>query len=237
MQHLDATDPTATALTAAIRSGDVAALTALLAEHPWLARAGIRDDHGMSRTPLHVATDWPGHFPRSAEVVAALVSAGADVDAPFHGSHAETPLHWAASCDDLPALDALLDAGADIDAPGSVLGGGPPLRNATGFRQWRAARRLVERGAVVDVADAAALGMTAEVGDLLAGPLDAGALDRALWWACHGGRGEVARLLVERGADVGWTAPWDGSTPVDAARSAGADEVVAWLRGRDGSRG
>ena len=53
-----------------------------------------------------------------AETVSALVEAGADVDAPFEGSHAETALHWAASSDDLEALDALLDAGADLEAPG-----------------------------------------------------------------------------------------------------------------------
>ena len=40
----------------------------------------------------------------------------------------ETPLHWAASCDDVAVLDALLDAGADIHAPGAVIGGGSRTR-------------------------------------------------------------------------------------------------------------
>jgi hypothetical protein len=35
-----------------------------------------------------------------------------------------------------------------------------------------------------------------------------------------------------RGADLNWIAPWDGHTPMDAARRGGTDELVAWLRTR-----
>lgn len=42
----------------------------------------------------------------------ALVDAGADVNARFRGPHAETPLHWAASTDDVDVLDALIGCGA-----------------------------------------------------------------------------------------------------------------------------
>ena len=73
----------------------------LLAEHPDLAAARIGDPDGMSRTLLHAATDWPGHFPNNPATVRALVAAGADVDARFTGPHHETPLHWAASSDDV----------------------------------------------------------------------------------------------------------------------------------------
>ncbi len=71
-----------------------------------------------------MATDWPGHFPNGSATVAALIAHGSDVNAPFTGSHAETPLHWVASSDDVAVLDALLDVGANIEAPGSVIGGG-----------------------------------------------------------------------------------------------------------------
>jgi ankyrin repeat protein len=89
----------------------------------------------------------PAISPNGAATVALLVEAGAEVNTRFRGPHAETPLHWAASSNDVEVLDALVDAGADIEAAGAVLGGGPPLADATGFGQWEAAYRLVERGA------------------------------------------------------------------------------------------
>ena len=61
--------------------------------------------------------------------------------------HTETPLHWAASCDDVDVMEVLLDHGADIEAEGACIGGGTPLADAVAFGQWRAARRLIERGA------------------------------------------------------------------------------------------
>jgi hypothetical protein len=207
------------AAVAAIRAGDVAALERLLAEDPALARARVGP-----RTLLHVATDWPGGLPRVAETIAALAAAGADVDAPFGGpSHSETPLHWAASADDVPALDALLDAGAGIDAGGGIIGGGTPLNDATAFAQWRAAHRLVERGARVSWFDAAALGLLDRLGDV---PDDQ--LDAALWAAAHGGQRAAAERLLERGADPGWVG-WDELTPLGAAQRSDAADVVALL--------
>lgn len=115
MATLGAEEPAVVAIVDAIHAGDVATVHRLLAEHPGLATARIGDDapDGMSRTLLHVATDWPGHVPNGAAIVAVLVEAGADVNARFRGPHEETPLHWAASSDDVAVLDALLDLGAD----------------------------------------------------------------------------------------------------------------------------
>src|SRR6187431_1264771 len=108
-----ADDPVAVAATEAIQSGDLPALARLLASHPGLANETIGDPEAMSRSLLHAATDWPGHFPNNAESVRMLAAAGADVNARFTGPHAETPLHWAASSDDVEVIDALFDAGAD----------------------------------------------------------------------------------------------------------------------------
>ena len=164
---LSADDQLAVAATQAIRTGDIAALQQLLYNNRQLATAHI-GDNSQARSLLHVVTDWPGHFPRAVDTVAALVQAGADVNSRFAGPHGETPLHWAASSDDIDVLDALLDAGAHIDADGAVIAGGTPLTDATAFGQWNAARRLVERGARSGLWESATLGLLEHVQNLLA---------------------------------------------------------------------
>jgi ankyrin repeat protein len=226
MQELPPDDPLATAAVDAIHKGDVEALKILLEANPDLATARI----GGSRTLLHVASDWPGHFPNVTATIAELVARGADVDACFIGPHTETPLHWAASSDDVAALDALLDRGADLEAPGSVIGGGTPLADAVAFGQWQAARRLVERGAQANLWQAAGLGLMSRVEQHFA----SGAaptpdeVTKAFWSACAGGQRATAEYLFDHGANVNWIG-YNGLTPLDAATRSGAMEVVEWL--------
>ena len=234
MATIDTEDPLAVALVGAIQSGDIPALRRLLAEHPGLATARLGDEApgGMSRAPLHVATDWPGHFPNGAVTVAVLVEAGADVNARFHGPHQETPLHWAASSNDVVVLDALLDAGADIEAPGGVIGGGTPLADARAFGQWQAAHRLVERGAGTTIDDAATLGLLDRLERSFTGPTPPtpDEVSRAFWGACHGGQQPCAAFLLDRGAEPNWIPPWEDLTPLDAAQRSDATDLVGWLR-------
>ena len=188
----------------------------------------------MSRTLLHIVTDWPGHVPEAGAKIAALVAGGADVDARCTGPHTETPLHWAASSDDVEALDALLEAGADIEADGAVIAGGSPMADAVAFGQWLAARRLLERGATTNLWQAAALGLTGRVRE----ELDASRptqqdLYNALWCAAHGGQREAAELLLDRGADPAWTGH-DELTAPEAAERSGAQALASWLRVRAG---
>ncbi len=229
-------EPLAVEIVDAIHTGEVHRLERLLVENPGLARArlGTADPDGMTRTLLHVATDWPGHFPNVGATVAALIEAGSDVDARFTGPHTETALHWAASSDDVEALDALSDAGADLEAPGAVIAGGTPLTDAVAFGQWNVARRLVERGAQTPLREAAALGLMDRVDEYCTGksPPTPGDLTQALWYACHGNQQGVADDLLERGADVNWISSWDELTPLDAASREGADDLVEWLRDR-----
>jgi uncharacterized protein len=227
--HLTPDAPPARAVTEAIRSSSAAELQRLLDEHPALARARIGDGQ-QARTLLHVVTDWPGHVPEAAAKVRALVAAGADVDARFTGPHAETPLHWAASSDDVDALDALLDAGADIEAGDAVIAGGTPMADAVGFGQWAAARRLLERGARTNLWQAAALGLVDRVRDDLAqAPPAQEDLDNALWCAAHGGQRQTAELLLDQGADPTWIGH-DQLTAAAAAERGEAHALAAWLR-------
>lgn len=81
MATLSTEDPVAVAVVDAVHSGDVPTLRRLLGDHQELASTSLGDDEtgGMSRTLLHMATDWPGHFPNGAATVVALVEAGAGV--------------------------------------------------------------------------------------------------------------------------------------------------------------
>ena len=226
--------PLARRVTEVIRSGDAVELQQLLDEHSLMARVRIGDpERGQSRTLLHVVTDWPGHVPEAGAKIEALVAAGADVDARFTGPHSETPLHWAASSDDVEALDALLDAGADIEAGGAVIGGGTPMADAVAFGQWKAARRLLERGASTSLWQAAALGLADRVHDELerTPPPTREELDNALWCAAHGSQSETAELLLDRGADPAWIGH-DNLTAAQAAERSHAHELADRLRAR-----
>jgi ankyrin repeat protein len=214
----------------AIKRGDVHEVERLLERDPGLATSVIN-----SRWPLHLLADAPGHRPNAAGIAAALVAAGAELDAHATGTwHHETALHWAASNDDVELIDALLDAGADIEHPGSSISGGPPLQSAVGYAQWAAARRLAERGAILTVFAAAALGIAPELERFCdaspAPPADD--LSGALWNAARAGQQAAAAFEQERGADLNWRAPWSGETPLDAARGVGQDETAAWLLAR-----
>lgn len=209
----------------AVNRGDAERVREFLAEDRSLATTLIN-----SRWPLHLFADAPGHRPNAAALVAALVEAGADINAQAVDMyHEETALHWAASNDDVDLIDVLLDAGADIEHPGSSIGGGPPSQSALGYGQWQALQRLYERGAEMPLGQAAALGLLPLVRALATSDVDE--LSVALWNACRGGQLATARYLIERGADLNWVAPWSGETALEAARHEHRDEVVAWLTG------
>lgn len=232
MKILNAQEPVAIALVEAIHNGNHPGLRRLLDQHSGIATVRIGDGNpgGMTRSLLHIATDWPGHFPGCADTIRLLVAAGADINARFTGSHTETPLHWAASSDDVEALDALLDAGADIEAPGAVIAGGTPLTDAVAFAQWQTARQLVARGARVPFREAAALGMLVQVEEYFSTTsLIRDEVDVAFWYACHGGQLKTARYLLDRGANLNWLPTWEKRTPLDAAQRNNFATLVEWL--------
>src|SRR6478735_2335747 len=100
MPPLAASDQLAFAITAAVQHGNVEDLRRLLHEHPELANTAVITKTGTPRTPVLIATDWPGHFPNVGATIAALAAAGADVNVhlpphPKDPNCVETPLHQA----------------------------------------------------------------------------------------------------------------------------------------------
>ena len=189
---------TEAALVIAIRTGDLDSVGRLVAGVKGLAARHLGVAGG--RTPLHIATDWPGYFPGAPTTARILLDAGADPNARGAGRTPETPLHWAASSDDVDVAEVLIDAGADLEAAGGSIG--TPLDNAIGYGCWNVARRLVDRGALVDkLWHVAALGLTARLGELLTARPSTQDLDEAFWQACAGGQLRAAQALLRAGAN------------------------------------
>ena len=230
-------DQVAVELRLAVRAGDVGAIQRLLRNNPALASARLVGRDGGTGTPLHLVTDWPGYFPNGPEIVRLLIDAGADPNAlttsrgsqPGPGS--ETPLHYAASSDDVDVAEALIEGGADLETPdGSI---GTPLDNAVGYGCWHVARLLVTRGARVDKAwHAAALGMLGRLEALLGSDPPAEDVSQAFWHACTAGQRRAAEYLLSRGADLNWEPDYAQGTPLDAASglSTRQENVISWLR-------
>lgn len=229
-------DPLGVDLTQSIRSGDLARLRALLTRESGLARARIIGRDGVTRTPLHLVADWPGYFRNGPATVHLLTSTGANPNAPTGGSwHSETPLHWAASSDDVDVAQALIDDGASVEASGGSIAKGTPLDNAVAYGCWRVARLLVARGAQVKkLWQAAALGMTERVAEFLVGDErpTADMVNEAFWQACHGGHRRTAEYLRDAGADVDSAPSYAKQTALETALMAdtGRQSLAEWLR-------
>jgi ankyrin repeat protein len=226
------TEPLAQSLTNAIHEGDVEALGKLLDGKVELSKARIINEKGCVRTLLHIAADWPGHFPNVAKTITLLIERGADPDAPLAGGNApETPLHWAASSNDVNALDALLDGGADIESPGAIFTNGTAMSDAVIFANWNAARRLLDRGAKTTLTQAAGLGLLDRMAPYFeqepTPPEEQ--ITAALWHACRGGQLQTVQYLVGKGANINWVG-WDKMAPLDGAKKSGNQELVDWLR-------
>lgn len=163
----------------------------------------VRDDLVAGRVPgyggrtlLHVVADWPGYTPRGPQVVRLLIERGANPNVRGDDDeHGESPLHWAASSDDVDVARALLDGGADMElASGSI---GTPLDNAIGYGSWHVAELLAQRGARVEkLWHAAALGRLDILEDLLADAPEQDAVSQAFWHACAAGQRRSAQRLA-----------------------------------------
>ena len=223
--------PTAVELRTAVHGGDLDLVRRLIAGEPDLARARFVA-RGGGGTALHFVTDWPGYFPNGPDIVHLLIDAGADPNATTTGAgKPETPLHYAASSDDVDVAVALIDRGADLETPdGSI---GTPLDNAIGYACWHVARLLATRGARIEkVWHAAALGVLDTLESLLVPGIDRDEISKGFWHACGAGQRRAAERLLNAGADLAWVPDYAEGTALDAATGLGTrqENVINWLR-------
>ena len=217
-------------LVTAIHTGDVAAVTGLVADTPALARDPLGGPF-KTRTALHVVCDWPGYFANGPEIVRLLIAAGADPNYRDREPGSETPLHWAASSDDVDVAAALIDGGADIEVPNGSIG--TPLDNAIGYACWNVARLLVARGARVDkLWHAGALGLLDRLEMLLAANPTPQDISQGFWHACAGAQRRAAERLLAAGAELNWEPDYARGTPLDTASGLGTrqENVITWLK-------
>ena len=234
MKKLVEDDPIVISLVDSITKGTLGTLVDLLKQHEGLANVSVvAADKSWECRPLHYATDWPGHFPNIPETIRILIEAGAEVDTRGDDPNGETPLHLAASSNDVGALDALIDGGASMAALGASTDGGTALSNAINFGNWEAAQRLVERGSPATIGEAAALGMLERVQRCFEeGKACRDGIQYAFWMACSRGHLDVVRLLLDKGAEINNGQDWGhgAETALSAAEKGKYQEVIKWLK-------
>lgn len=210
----------------AIRAGAADALRKLLREQPALARwRKPPDAQGNQNTLLHEVCGmglirWAANAP---ELAGLLLEAGAEVDAGERPAGGETPLHHAASVNNLPVAEVLLKAGADPERKGRHDG---RLDTALGYALFYlrvgglppypedviACLRL--HGAKVKLPFAAALDLHEQVTQSLQHEKpDERTLGEALVFACHYGLTEMSVRLVRAGAPLNTCVPFFHECP------------------------
>lgn len=194
----------------AAEHGDTTRLSALLEESPEL----VNTSGEYNKTPLHWAAEK-----NFRDVADLLIQAGADVNArTIWGS---TPLEWAGIMGSTAVADLLLEHGAS----------GLSLSIAAGLGRLEEVRSLCEQSASLE-----GLGIPKrphDSNDERGWPPDTAhmqgdVLGEAFQLACRNGHLEVARYLLDRGADVN-AKGYFGGTGLHWAALNGHREMVVYL--------
>ena len=223
----------------AVVTGDLDRLRELLASTPTLIRA--RSSRRHRSTLLHYVAangieDVRQQTPANIVSVARLlIEAGAEIDA-VNGDHGGngTALGLVATSQNPRSagvqqalMELLLAAGADLNG---VPGGWQPMRSALANGCPEAAEWLAAHGARMDVVTAAGVGDVDVLERCLAaGDVASAELEKALVFACGCGRTDAAKLLLDRGVDVG---ALHGQTGLHLATHSAHLETVRFLLSR-----
>ncbi len=213
----------------AISKGDIARLKSLLDEHPEKLNAKF----APYRWSLLHAAAQAGHL----EIVDYLLRRGLDPNYRERGDNTY-PMHWAAAGGHLEVVKRLADAGGDVvgegdDHAGGVIGWASCWEGCDDEAHRSVVDFLISRGARHHVFSAIAMNLGDEVRRIVRE--DPAALNQRqsrnenhrtpLHFAVHMNRPEMARLLLELGADP--LAVDGGGMPVSVyARRADVDRAV-----------
>ncbi|HET9299591.1 MAG TPA: ankyrin repeat domain-containing protein [Candidatus Polarisedimenticolaceae bacterium] len=200
-----------------IEEGDAAAAATLLASSPWLVRATFDD----GSTPLHLAAGE-----NRPELVDLLVRHGASPHAAF-GKSAHSALSWALTCWAYAAAEKLVARGVE-----------PDLFCAAGLGRLDLVRAFWPGGTLRPHPSRTGSSRYTEEGKPLPRPprRDADQVSDALYLACRCDRLEVARWLLDHGADPNWRG-YAGATCLAWAEFSENAELSALLRARGGDDG
>jgi ankyrin repeat protein len=198
-----------------IEEGDAEGVRRLIESSPRLPQIAFDD----GSTPLHVAA-----AENRPAVVEALVAGGAPLQARF-GKSAHSALSWAVTCWSDAAAHKLIELGLK-----------PDLFCAAGLGLLDAVKAFWSEGKLRRHPSKTGSSRYTESGEPLPSPpkADADQVSDALYIACRSERLEVARWLLDHGADPNWRG-YSGATGLAWAEFSGNAELCALLRQRGGS--
>ena len=220
-------------------SGDIETIQTLIQQDTRLVNIQSKE---IKSTPLHFAAHR-GYL----NIVTLLLDAGADVNAKEGNYSQSTPLHWAATGGHLEVVKLLVEHGAKLDLRDNwnnltPIGWAMMLRHDHGDcpmgNEHQAIREyLLERGASLDIFGAIALKDRERVNlsidnssEVLNQRLGFALNElQPLHYAIQEDKTEIAKLLIERGADL-QSKSYFGVTPLCMAIQQSDREIIQLLR-------